>query len=84
MMTDRMIVPHIGKSSPPIFIYHENKTGDKMHPPECAKMVKAAYDKMGLESHVYGTGKNTLPKIPDGKSPEAAILEFFLKKWEMN
>lgn len=82
MMTDKMIVPKITKSSPPIYIYHDNDVNDRMHPPQCAKMVEQAYKKKNLECHVYGTGKNTLDKIPGGKTPEAAILEYFLTKWK--
>jgi acetyl esterase/lipase len=82
MMTERMILPHVRRGGPPTFIYHDNGKDDRMHPPECAKMLKKACDKHGIECHLYGTGDNTIEKIPNRKSPEAAVLEFFLEKWK--
>lgn len=80
--TDRMILPQVKKGGPPTFIYHENDADDRMHPPECARMLKEACDEKGIECHLYGTGDNTLPKLPNGETPEAAVLDFLMKKWK--
>jgi acetyl esterase/lipase len=84
MKTEKTILPYIKKTSPPIIIYHENDLNDEMHPPEAAKMVKEAYEKKRLECHLYGTGENTIEKIPDGKTPEVAVLDFFLGQWGLD
>ena len=51
-------------------------------PKNFSKMLKEACDKHGIECHLYGTGANTIEKIPGRKSPETAILAFLLEKWK--
>ena len=84
MGTEYFVLPNIKKSSPPVFIYQQNPLSDKVHHPKYAKMVKETCNKKGAECILYGTGKNSIEKIPNGKNHKAAILDFFLKKWALN
>ena len=80
MGTEFFVLPNIKKSSPPIMIYQQNPTTDKIHHPKYAQMVKDACDRLKCECLLFGTGKNGIPKLPGGKSHKELMMKFFLEK----
>lgn len=81
MGTEGFVLPHIKKNSPPIFIYQQNPESDKIHHPKYAKMVKEKCDRKKSECILWGTGKNGIEKLPNGKNYKTALLEFFKEHW---
>jgi predicted esterase len=83
MGTDRMILPRLRRKSPPIIIYQPSPTSDNVHHPKYGIMLKAACDKKGVECVLWGSGSNGIEKLPNGKRPKQATMEFFFKAWGM-
>lgn len=82
--TPLFVLPWLDADFPPIMIYQASGQRDKIHHPDYAKMVKAACDKYGVECELWGTGKNGINKLPEGKNHKNEMLNFFLKQWKMN
>jgi acetyl esterase/lipase len=81
--TPLFVLPWLNADFPPIMIFQASGKSDKIHHPDYAIMIKAACDKYGVECNLWGTGKNGINKLPDGKNHKNEMLAFFLKHWKL-
>lgn len=56
------------KAGPPLFLYTESGTRDRIHSPVYAQAIKARCDQLGIPCEIYGTRRSGLPPVPDKKS----------------
>lgn len=81
MGTDKMVVPFVHKGVPPLFVHQPNGLGDRVHHPDNAALIKKAYDKVGVDCTVWGTGSNGLDPRPEGKRHQDLMMAFFFEAW---
>ena len=81
--TSILVLPFFGRRCPPVIIYQASPTSDRVHHPDNAKLLKATCDRKKVECVVWGTGKNGIPRPPNGKNDKQVMMEFFFKHWGM-
>ena len=79
--TNYFVIPGLKKTTPPLFIYQQNPSSDRIHHPSYASNLKKAFDSKQVECVLWGTGKNGIEKLPQGKDPKQEMKAFFFKQW---
>ena len=79
----QFILPKMGKNLAPSIIYQPHPESDRLHAPKFAQMIKDKCDKLGVTCVIYGSDKNKLPQLPEGKDKYAVTLAFYRKTWNL-
>jgi len=79
MGTRSLAMRHMRKGGPPLFIYTRAPTGDRVHNPKYARMIKARADDLGIPAQLVGGKKNDIPPPPEGETWLSMQLKFFCK-----
>jgi len=77
--TENLILRHMRRGGPPLFIYTSAPTGDKVHNPKYAKLIKARADALGIPAQLVGDSKNDIPPPPKGETWLSLQVKFFCK-----
>ena len=77
--TENLILRHMRRGGPPLFIYTSAPTGDKGHDPKFARMIKARADALGIPAQLVGGSKNDIPPPPEGETWLSLQVQFFCK-----
>jgi len=72
---------HMRKGGPALFIYTSAPTGDKVHNPKYARMIKARADELGIPAQLVGGSKNDIPPPPEGETWLSLQVRFFCKHY---
>jgi len=83
MGTEGLVMRHMRKGGPALFIYTSAPNGDKVHDPKYAKMIKARADKLGIPAQLVGGGKNDIPPPPEGETWLSLQVKFFCKHYRV-
>ena len=78
--TSLLVMPHMKRGGPPLFLYSRNNEGDRLHHPRYARMIKKRADELKIEAVLYMRGENDPPKGDARK----AQLDFFFKHLNVN
>jgi acetyl esterase/lipase len=74
--TKEFALRYMDKGEAPIFLYSNADPSDSVHPPTTVTMLEEKAKELGIPCVVCGGGRNSLPKVPDGKSWIELQLEF--------
>ena len=81
MGTETLVMRHMRKGGPALFIYTSAPNGDKVHNPKYAKMIKARADELGIPAQLVVVGKNDIP--PEGETWLSLQVKFFCKHYRV-
>jgi hypothetical protein len=67
------------KGGPPLFVYANSRSSDKVHDPKYSKMIKQKADELGIPAALVGGGRNDIPTAPNDADPLDLQVKFFVK-----
>jgi acetyl esterase/lipase len=67
------------KGGPPLFVYANSRSSDKVHDPKYSKMIKQQADELGIPAALVGGGQNDIPTPPNDVDPLDLQVRFFVK-----
>ncbi|MBX2823680.1 MAG: alpha/beta hydrolase [Gammaproteobacteria bacterium] len=71
----------IDSGEPPLILYTTSGPNDQIHHPRYAQAVHHHCQALGVTSHLYGSQKNDLPKLPDGKTFVTEATRILTQLW---
>lgn len=77
--TEQMALPFMEKGEPPLFLYTKSPNSDRIHHPKYTKLIRDKAKALGIPCQAYGSRRNDLPNVPEGKSILDLQLAFCAK-----
>jgi acetyl esterase/lipase len=79
MGTEAFALRIMKKGGPPLFVYANSRSSDKIHDPKYSKMIKQKADELGIPAALVGGGRNDIPIPPNDVDPLDLQVRFFVK-----
>lgn len=79
MGTEALALRFMKQGGPPLFIYANSLSSDKVHDPKYSKMIKQKADELGIPATLVGGGRNDIPTAPNDADPLDLQVKFFVK-----
>lgn len=81
--TEQMALPFMNKSEAPLFLYTRSPNSDRIHHPKYTKMIRDKAKSLGIPCEAYGSQRNDLPNVPEGKNIVDLQLAFCAEHLEL-
>ena len=81
--TEELVLRYMKPGGPPIFIYANAASSDRVHNPKFSKMIKQQADKLKIPAVLVGGGRNDIPKPANGEDPLKLQVQFFIKYFKI-
>jgi len=74
----------IGPEDPPLILYTRSGVNDRTHHPDYARALHAHCLSVGVTSVIFGSNRNDLPPLPEGKSFLDEVYAVLAETWGLD